>query len=279
MARAEQDQEIGTAENGAIDEPALGAPIEVGADQVERLLADLNPPQREAVTHGEGPLLVLAGAGSGKTRVLTHRVAWLLATGQARPNEILAITFTNKAAEEMRERVASLVGGVSRRMWVMTFHAACARLLRIEAERLGYTSRFTIYDEADSLRMLKRCLEELEVDTKRYPPRAVRARISDAKNQLIDAETYQETGGGPFEEMVGQVYRALRAPDARVERDGLRRPPDADGERPRAVRGRPPPLPRALPLGPRRRVPGHQPRPVPAPPAALRRGRELDGGR
>ena len=207
MARAEQDQEIATPENGAIEEPALGAPIEVGADQVERLLADLNPPQREAVTHGEGPLLVLAGAGSGKTRVLTHRVAWLLATGQARPNEILAITFTNKAAEEMRERVASLVGGVSRRMWVMTFHAACARLLRIEAERLGYTSRFTIYDEADSLRMLKRCLEELEVDTKRYPPRAVRARISDAKNQLIDAETYQETGGGPFEEMVGQVYR------------------------------------------------------------------------
>ncbi len=97
----------------------------------------------------------------------------------------------------MRERVSALVGGVSRRMWVMTFHAACARLLRIEAERLGYTSKFTIYDEADSLRMLKRCLEELEVDTKRYPPRAVRARISDAKNQLIDAETYQEQVGGP----------------------------------------------------------------------------------
>jgi ATP-dependent DNA helicase UvrD/PcrA len=183
------------------------APTEAGATQVERLLAELNPPQREAVTHGEGPLLVLAGAGSGKTRVLTHRVAWLLATGRAHPNQILAITFTNKAAEEMRERVASLVGGVERRMWVMTFHAACARLLRIEAERLGYTSRFTIYDEPDSLRMLKRCLDELEVDTKRYPPRAVRARISDAKNQLIDAETYQETGGGAFEEMVGQAYR------------------------------------------------------------------------
>ena len=117
----------------------------------------------------------------------------------------------------MRERVASLVGGVSRRMWVMTFHAACARLLRIEAERLGYTSRFTIYDEADSLRMLKRCLEELEVDTKRYPPRAVRARISDAKNQLIDAESYIDSAatstvagskaGGPFEDLVGQAYR------------------------------------------------------------------------
>jgi DNA helicase-2/ATP-dependent DNA helicase PcrA len=182
-------------------------PIEVGADQVERLLAGLNGPQREAVTFGEGPLLILAGAGSGKTRALTHRIAWLLATGRAHPNQILAITFTNKAADEMRQRVSELVGGVSRRMWVMTFHAACARLLRIEAERLGYTSRFTIYDEADSLRMLKRCLEELEVDTKRYPPRAVRARISDAKNQLIDAETYQETGGGPFEDMVGQAYR------------------------------------------------------------------------
>ena len=186
---------------------AQGAPIEAGADQVERLLADLNGPQREAVTFGEGPLLILAGAGSGKTRALTHRIAWLLATGLAHPNQILAITFTNKAADEMRERVSSLVGGASRRMWVMTFHAACARLLRIEAERLGYTPRFTIYDEADSLRMLKRCLEEVEVDTKRYPPRAVRARISDVKNQLIDAETYQQQGVGPFEDMVGQAYR------------------------------------------------------------------------
>jgi DNA helicase-2/ATP-dependent DNA helicase PcrA len=188
-------------------EQASGAPVEAGADQVERLLAGLNGPQREAVTFGEGPLLILAGAGSGKTRALTHRIAWLLATGRAHPNQILAITFTNKAADEMRERVAALIGGVSRRMWVMTFHAACARLLRIEAEHLGYTSRFTIYDEADSLRMLKRCLEELEVDTKRYPPRAVRARISDAKNQLIDAEAYQESTGGPFEDMVGQAYR------------------------------------------------------------------------
>src|SRR4051794_40295240 len=204
VARAREEVTVapdGTAEGTA------GAPIEIGADQVERLLADLNGPQREAVTFGEGPLLILAGAGSGKTRALTHRIAWLLATGRAHPNQILAITFTNKAADEMRERVSSLVGGVSRRMWVMTFHAACARLLRMEAERLGYTSRFTIYDEADSLRMLKRCLEELEVDTKRNPPRAVRARISDAKNQLIDGESYQETAGGPFEELVGQAYR------------------------------------------------------------------------
>ncbi len=199
---------LGAARGGDYARPvSRAAPTQAGATQAERLLVELNVPQREAVTFGEGPLLVLAGAGSGKTRVLTHRVAWLLATGQARPDQILAITFTNKAAEEMRERVAELIGGVERRMWVMTFHAACARLLRIEAERLGYTQRFTIYDEADSLRMLKRCLEELEVDTKRYPPRAVRARISDAKNALVDAESYQETASGPFEDMVGQAYR------------------------------------------------------------------------
>ncbi len=140
---------------------------------------------------------MLAGAGSGKTRVLTHRVAYLLATGQARPNQILAITFTNKAAQEMRERVAELVGGVEKRMWVMTFHAACARLLRIEAERLGYKKSFTIYDQADSLRMVKRCLADLEIDTKRYPPRSVQARISDLKNLLIDAETYAEEAVSP----------------------------------------------------------------------------------
>jgi len=204
VARGQEELKVETDE--APDERS-GAPVEAGADQIERLLADLNGPQREAVTFGEGPLLILAGAGSGKTRALTHRIAWLLATGLAHPNQILAITFTNKAADEMRERVSSLVGGVSRRMWVMTFHAACARILRMEAERLGYTPRFTIYDEADSLRMLKRALDELEIDTKRYPPRAIRARISDAKNQLIDAETYQEQAGGPFEDMVGQAYR------------------------------------------------------------------------
>ena len=132
-----------------------------------------NAPQREAVEHGEGPLLVLAGAGSGKTRVLTHRIAYLLATGAARPGEILAITFTNKAATEMRERVGQLVGRSVRAMWVTTFHSACARMLRADAERLGYSRGFTIYDESDSLRMLKRCLTELGVDPKRFPPRAI----------------------------------------------------------------------------------------------------------
>jgi DNA helicase II / ATP-dependent DNA helicase PcrA len=188
------------------DEAAGGAPTEAGADRVERLLAGLNPPQREAVEHGEGPLLVLAGAGSGKTRVLTHRIAYLLATGAARPGEILAITFTNKAAAEMRERVGQLVGRSVRAMWVTTFHSACARMLRADAERLGYSRSFTIYDESDSLRMLKRCLSELGVDPKRYPPRAIRNKISGAKNQLIDAAAYAETQSGPFEEVVAEAF-------------------------------------------------------------------------
>jgi DNA helicase-2/ATP-dependent DNA helicase PcrA len=182
------------------------APTEVGADSVERLLAGLNPPQREAVEHAEGALLVVAGAGSGKTRVLTHRIAYLLATGAARPGEILAITFTNKAAAEMRERVGALVGRSVRAMWVTTFHSACARMLRVDAERLGYSRGFTIYDQADSLRMLKRCLRELGVDPKRYPPRAVHAKISGAKNQLIDADAYAETVGSVFEEVVAEAF-------------------------------------------------------------------------
>jgi DNA helicase II / ATP-dependent DNA helicase PcrA len=188
-------------------ETSHGRRIDPGASQVERLLAELNPPQREAVTHGEGPLLVLAGAGSGKTRVLTYRIAYLLATGHALPSEILAITFTNKAAGEMRERVQRLVGGVSRVMWVMTFHSACARILRADAQRLGYKRAFTIYDEADSLRMVKRSAEELGIDPKRFPARAIRAQISAAKSQLRDADAYAEAGRSYFEENVADVYR------------------------------------------------------------------------
>ena len=182
------------------------APTEPGSDPVQRLLAGLNGPQREAVEHGEGPLLVLAGAGSGKTRVLTHRIAYLLATGAARPGDLLAITFTNKAAAEMRERVGQLVGRSVRAMWVTTFHSACARMLRVDAERLGYSKGFTIYDQADSLRMLKRCLAELGVDPKRFPPRAVHAKISGAKNQLIDSDSYGAAAGGEFEEIVAEAF-------------------------------------------------------------------------
>ena len=173
---------------------------------VERLLEGLNPAQREAVTHGDGPLLILAGAGSGKTRVLTHRIAWLNHTGRARASEVLAITFTNKAAQEMRERVEGLVGRRTRAMWVMTFHAACARMLRAEADRLGYTKRFTIYDQADARRLVKRCLDAAGVDPKRFTPAAVHNQISDAKNKLRDAEAYRQLMGSYFEQTVGEVY-------------------------------------------------------------------------
>ena len=163
--------------------------------RIEELLAGLNAPQREAVTHGEGPLLILAGAGTGKTRVLTHRIAFLEGTGMARANEILAITFTNKAAQEMRERVELLLGRRTRAMWVMTFHAACARMLRAEAHRLGYTRQFTIYDQADARRLVKRSLDELGVDTKRFTPGAIHHQISDAKNKLRDADDYRAMTG------------------------------------------------------------------------------------
>jgi superfamily I DNA/RNA helicase len=175
---------------------------------LESLLAGLNDPQREAVTYGDGPLLILAGAGSGKTRVLTHRIAYLIAVGAAQPNEILAITFTNKAAGEMRDRAGLLVGGRVRAMWVMTFHAACARMLRAEAPRLGYTRQFSIYDSADSRRLVKRCLDEHGIDPKRFTPASVQAQISDAKNKLRDADAYAQMVGSFFEQTVADVYRS-----------------------------------------------------------------------
>jgi DNA helicase-2/ATP-dependent DNA helicase PcrA len=178
----------------------------VGATAIDSLLQGLNEPQREAVLHGEGPLLILAGAGSGKTRVLTHRIAHLVGTGQARPGEILAITFTNKAAQEMRERVEALVGSRTRAMWVMTFHSACARMLRADAERLGYTRGFTIYDEQDSLRLVKACVDELDIDPKRFAPRGIRRQISDAKNALLDAEAYRLKVSSFFEQTAADVY-------------------------------------------------------------------------
>src|SRR5215210_7547071 len=176
--------------------------------RIEELLAGLNPPQRDAVMHGEGPLLILAGAGSGKTRVLTHRIAYLMRTGQARADEILAITFTNKAAQEMRERVELLVGRATRAMWVMTFHSACARMLRADAHRLGYTRQFTIYDSADQRRLIKKCLDDLDIDAKRFTPRAMQAQISDAKNKLRAADDYRQLVGSFFEQTVADVYEA-----------------------------------------------------------------------
>ena len=178
------------------------------ATELEALLSGLNDPQREAVTYGEGPLLILAGAGSGKTRVLTHRIAYLVATDAAKPNEILAITFTNKAAGEMRDRAELLVGRRVRAMWVMTFHAACARMLRAHADKLGYTRRFTIYDQADTRRLIKRCLDELGIDPKRFTPASIHNQISDAKNKLRDADSYAQMVGSFFEQTVADVYRA-----------------------------------------------------------------------
>ena len=169
-------------------------------------LADLNPAQREAVLTTEGPLLVIAGAGSGKTRVLTYRVAHLLAAHGVKPNEILAITFTNKAAGEMKERVERAVGNVARAIWIMTFHAACGRILRREADRLGYRSNFTIYDQADQVRLVKACLEELDRDPKRFVPRGIHSQISNAKNQLISPDEYASRVASFYDQTVADVY-------------------------------------------------------------------------
>ena len=185
---------------------AQGSEQQTAESRVAGLLEGLNEPQREAVTHGEGPLLILAGAGSGKTRALTRRIAYLVGTKQARASEILAITFTNKAAAEMRERVQQLVGNQARAMWVMTFHSACARILRADADKLGYTRSFTIYDESDSVRLVKQCIEEVGADPKRYAPRAIKRQISDAKSQLLDAAAYKLKLDGYFEQTVAEVY-------------------------------------------------------------------------
>jgi DNA helicase-2/ATP-dependent DNA helicase PcrA len=176
------------------------------AEHLQELLEGLNEPQREAVTHGEGPLLILAGAGSGKTRVLTHRIAYLIYTDQAQAGEILAITFTNKAAKEMSGRVERLLGRATRGMWLMTFHSACARILRAEAARLGYTRQFTIYDQADARRLTKRCADAVGVDPKRYTPAALHNQISAAKNRLRAASDVRDAAGSPFDEMVAEVY-------------------------------------------------------------------------
>ena len=172
----------------------------------ETYLADLNEAQRRAVTTTEGPVLVIAGAGSGKTRVLTYRVAHLLKTQGVQPNELLAITFTNKAAQEMRERIEATIGPRARAIWILTFHAACGRILRREAERLGYRSNFTIYDSADQIRLVKDCLTELDRDPKRFTPRGIHTQISNAKNQLIGPDEYASRVASFYDQTVADVY-------------------------------------------------------------------------
>ena len=190
----------------------------------ESYLADLNEAQREAVLATEGPLLVVAGAGSGKTRVLTYRVAHLIRACGVKPNEILAITFTNKAAGEMRERLERMLGTTARAIWILTFHAACGRMLRREAERLGYRSTFTIYDDQDQVRLTKACLEQLGKDPKRFSPRGIHAQISRAKNELVSPEEYSNRVASFWDQTVAETYelyqRRLHASNA-VDFDDL----------------------------------------------------------
>jgi DNA helicase-2/ATP-dependent DNA helicase PcrA len=185
-------------------------PTEWLADDVpveSPLFADLNPVQREAVAATEGPVLVVAGAGSGKTRVLTYRIAHLIRDLKVPSQAILAITFTNKAADEMKERVGALIGGAVKSMWVSTFHSACVRILRREAARFGYRSGFSIYDQADSLRLVTQCVKDLDLDTKRFPPKNIQAAISNAKNELVDYESFARADEGFYHEQVADVYR------------------------------------------------------------------------
>ncbi len=158
--------------------------------------------------HAGSPLLIVAGAGSGKTRVLTHRIAYLLAERDVLPSEILAITFTNKAAGEMASRVAQLVGPRARAMWVMTFHSACVRILRREAKRLGYPSSFSIYDQADSQRLMALVCRELELDARQFPPKALHTQVSNLKNELVDYETFSGPGPDGPGEGAGRGLRA-----------------------------------------------------------------------
>jgi DNA helicase-2/ATP-dependent DNA helicase PcrA len=173
--------------------------------ELDRMLAGLNGPQRAAVVHEGGPLLIVAGAGSGKTRVLTHRIAYLLGARHTQPGEILAITFTNKAAGEMKERVAALVGPRARAMWVSTFHSMCVRILRAEAAKLGMKSSFTIYDQGDSVRLMTMVARDLDLDSKRYPGRSLAAQVSNLKNELVDEESF--TPQTAPEKVLAEAYR------------------------------------------------------------------------
>ena len=185
-------------------------------DPISDLLEGLNPVQSDAVVHAEGPLLVVAGAGSGKTRVLTHRIAHLIRDRGVSPFEILAITFTNKAADEMKTRVEALVGPVAQKMWVSTFHSACVRILRRDGDKLGFPRQFTIYDQADAVRLTGYVIRDLGLDTKRFPPRSIHAAISAAKNDGVDAEAYAARVGNIFERKIADVFTEYQTRLARA---------------------------------------------------------------
>jgi DNA helicase-2/ATP-dependent DNA helicase PcrA len=244
----------------------------------DQYLADLNEAQREAVTTTEGPLLVIAGAGSGKTRVLTY-------PGRA-PDRRLRGEAERDPRDHVHEqgggRDARAARGPARRgrraIWILTFHAACGRILRREAPRLGYKSNFSIYDQADQVRLTKQCLEDLERDPKRFVPRGIHAQISNAKNQLIGPADYMSRVDSFYDQTVAEVYELYQKRCTR-ERDGLRRPADAHrrgaGALPRGARE----VAEGVPVRAGRRVPGHEPRAVPAAPAARRQAPEPDGRR
>src|SRR5437868_5060218 len=170
-------------------------------------LSGLNPRQRDAVTHGDGPLLVLAGAGSGKTRVITYRIAWLIGERGVAPYNILAVTFTNKAANEMLGRVEHIVPNIGARPWIGTFHSTSLRILRRYADRLGFAKSFVVYDTADQLTLVRRCMRELQMNDEAFPPRSVLSRISHAKNELIDPPAYEKTNLDFFGARVSEVYK------------------------------------------------------------------------
>ncbi|MFP5368320.1 MAG: ATP-dependent helicase, partial [Actinomycetes bacterium] len=192
------------AAGGAAGEWARPHPPDAGA-----LLEGLNPQQEEAVKHAGSALLIVAGAGSGKTRVLSNRIAYLIATGRAHHGEILAITFTNKAAAEMRERIEVLVGSRAKAMWISTFHSSCVRILRREAANVGLKSNFSIYDSADSLRLITLVAKNLDLDPKKFAPKAIQHKISALKNELIDADAFASAASynDPFEQAVADVFK------------------------------------------------------------------------
>jgi len=194
---------------GSAPEPRRSRRVRLAVDP-DKLLEDLNPAQRAAVEHAGSPLLIVAGAGSGKTRVLTYRIAHLLAHRDAQPGEILAITFTNKAAGEMKDRVAQLVGPRSRAMWVSTFHSMCVRILRAEHKTLGLKSTFSIYDQADSQRLMTMVCRDLDLDPKRYPARGLLAQVSNLKNELVDPEEWAAKAGSGIEKVLAEAYTAYQ---------------------------------------------------------------------
>ena len=210
------DQPVGTV---PLSSPsAMGKPSVTLSPRTEALLAGLNPPQREAVLHTGSPLLVVAGAGSGKTRVLTRRIAYLISERDVHPGSILAITFTNKAAAEMRERVTELVGARSRYMWVATFHSACVRMLRADIDKFGMSKSFSIYDDTDSKRLVATIAREKNIDTKKFSVRTIRSWISDQKNALVDWEQAQAGNQGRFpQELFSEVYAEYQARLKRAE--------------------------------------------------------------